>query len=536
MKQRYASLLSVGSVLFLLLSHVGVAYAVQASQDDFGAEAVMESFEGLSARADIPRFTQPGPRGIPMDTAWFQLSTGDPVAFDSGVTMVWRIGLSDTMGAALVGDFSVGPATPSMVPVIPNGTRKPIDESVTAASDLPDGYAYMTVNGVGELGGVEFAFSSDMFRVGACVTSDYPYDDDNPGWVTLVVYDANDVVIESQQIDVVDIAEWGSNFLGVEAEGIRKVRFVGDFLLLDKLMFEPKPEVVPENVPRDISHIGIFATNSVWLLRGAKIHSGDIVVGNGAPEIDILQDVDSELMDCSSPPPYLNSDCQVSIGNWAYLAEGVKICADSIKLKRKASVGNIQCNYLVNQRGEVRGEELEFSCPEVRLPEFPTPNPGDEYIRIKRGQTWNLEPGCYGEIKMQKRSKLIFTGGVYHLENLDVGQCCKVLFQGPTDVVINNRLRPGSWAYIGPDCKAAKEGALGAKDIHIYVNGINGNSAIIADRPRAAVIGMGNCVKACIYAPNGTLWIRLYSKAEGAFFGREVRIGIGTQVTLDSGF
>ena len=522
MKQRYASLLSVGSVLFLLLSHVGVAYAVQASQDDFGAEAVMESFEGLSARADIPRFTQPGPRGIPMDTAWFQLSTGDPVAFDSGVTMVWRIGLSDTMGAALVGDFSVGPATPSMVPVIPNGTRKPIDESVTAASDLPDGYAYMTVNGVGELGGVEFAFSSDMFRVGACVTSDYPYDDDNPGWVTLVVYDANDVVIESQQIDVVDIAEWGSNFLGVEAEGIRKVRFVGDFLLLDKLMFEPMPEIDTTQAVKP-SNTVICATNSVWLLRGAKIHKGDIVVKG-----------DQE--DCSSDPPYLNSDCQVSIGNYAYLTDDAAISADSIMLKRKASVGNIQCNYLVNRRGEVRGEQLEFACPEVRMPEFPTPNPGDEYIRIKRGQTWNLEPGCYGEIKMQKRSKLIFTGGVYHLENLDVGQCCKVLFQGPTDLVINNRLRPGSWAYIGPDCKAAKEGALGAKDIHIYVNGINGNSGIIADRPRAAVIGTGNCVKACIYAPNGTLWIRLYSKAEGAFFGREVRIGIGTQVTLDNGF
>jgi hypothetical protein len=242
-------------------------------------------------------------------------------------------------------------------------------------------------------------------------------------------------------------------------------------------------------------------------------------------------------MGCSSSPPYLNSDCQVSIGKWSYLAEGVTVCAESIKLKRKASVDDVQCTFLVNQRGNVRGEELEFECARIVMPEFPKPNPGDGYTTIKRGQTLTLtRPGSYGEIKMQKRSKLIFTGGVYHLENLDVGRGCKVLFQNKTDVVINNRLRPGSWAYIGPDCKAAKEGTLSAKDIRIYVNGTNGNSGIIADRPRAAVIGRGNCVKANIYAPNGTLWIKLFSRAEGAFFGREVRIGIRTKVTLDSGF
>ncbi len=472
-----------------------------------------------------------------MATGWFQLSSGGPVAFDSGVSMVWRIGLSDTVGAALVGDFSVGPATPAVLPdpMLPGYVRKPAYESVMSEDDLPHGTAYMTVNGGGELGGVEFVFSSDMFRVGACVTTDSPYDPNNPGWVTLVAYDANDSVIESQQIDAVDVSDWGTNFLGVETEGIRKVRFTGDFLLLDKLMFEPKPEVVTGNVPRDISHIGIFATNSIWLLRGAKIRSGDLVVGNGAPEIDMLQDVEPELVDCSSSPPYLNSDCQVSLGKWAYLADGVTVCADSIKLKQKASVDDIQCNYLVNKRGNVRGEELDFECPKVIPPEFPKPEPGTEYIRIKRGKSHTLEPGSYGEIKMGRRSKLIFTGGVYHLENLKVGSGSKVLFQAPTELVINNRLQPGSWAYIGPDCEAKKAG-LSAKDIHIYVNGTNGNSGIIADRPRAAVIGRSNCVKANIYAPNGTLWIRLYSKAEGAFFGREVRIGIRTQVTLDNGF
>jgi hypothetical protein len=533
MKKRYASLLSIGSILFLLFGHVGVVYAIQAFDGDFSTEPIVESFEGLSAGENIGQIQvfDYGIRGW-VDTGWLHLGTSNnppyPVEFVSGVTLTQPIALSTTMGAALVGDFSLGSLDTSS-PFLNYGGNVSVSPSDML---VEGGDAYLVVNGMGaELGYVEFAFGSDMYRVGAYVTSDPT---GRP--IVLEVFDENDGPIETHQIDAVDVSDWGSNFLGVQVEGIRKVRFVGDYLLLDKLTFEPKPEEVPEDLPRDISNISIFATNSVWLLRGAKVHSGDIVVGNGAPEIEQLQVAESEVMDCSSPPPYLNSDCQVSVGKYAYLTDDATICADSIKLNRKASVGNIQCNYLVNGQATVRGEELlEFECQKVIPPKFPAPKPGTDYIKIKRGKSLTLEPGSYGEIRMQKSSKLIFTGGEYHLENLDVGRSCKVLFQGPTDLVINNRLQPGSWAYIGPDCKAKKEG-LSAKDIHIYVKGTNGNTGNIVDRPRAAVIGRGNRVKACIYAPNGTLWVRLFSKAEGAFFGREVRIGIRTQVTLDSGF
>jgi hypothetical protein len=502
-------------MLFLFLGPAGNANAIQASQNDFSTDAFVESFEGLSEGVNIVRLSQSGPGPMSMSTPmlipWYQLGTQEPLAFVSGVTMLIPYDKDDTTDAALVGDFALGPAFTTM---LESTGRKPLSESVDSESDVPDGRAYMTLNGVSDPYGVVFAFGADMFRVGACVTSD----SSSPGWITLVAYDANGAEIESHQIDAVDIADWGTNFLGVEAEGIRKVAFLGDYVLLDKLMFEAKPE---EDVPQ-ASNAVIFATNSVWLLRGAKIHKGDIVVKG-----------DQE--DCSSYPPYLNSDCQVSIGKYAYLKDDSAICADSIKLKRKASVGDIKCNYLVNRRGTVRGEQSEFECPEIRLPESPDPTPGDEYIRIKRGRTLTLRPGAYGEIRMQKRSKLILTGGEYHLENLKVGRGCKVFFQGPTDLVINNRLRPGSWAYIGPDCKAKKEG-LSAKDVRIFVHGTNGNTANIDDKPRAAVIGRGNRVRACIYAPNGTLWIKLYSKAEGAFYGREVRIGIRTKVSLENGF
>ena len=72
-----------------------------------------------------------------------------------------------------------------------------------------------------------------MDRVGAYVTG-------TPGTVTLSAFDAADVLLETVSIPTVDGSLWAGNFLGLErAEGIRKVTFSGDHLVLDGLTFDP---------------------------------------------------------------------------------------------------------------------------------------------------------------------------------------------------------------------------------------------------------------------------------------------------------
>jgi hypothetical protein len=135
--------------------------------------------------------------------------------------------------------------------------------------------------------------------------------------------------------------------------------------------------------------------------------------------------------------------------------------------------------------------------------------------------------------------RLILTGGEYHIKNLNAGFNTKLLIQSPAKVMISGKFDTNEGSYIGPQNPPAGEAgttALSSKDIVFYVGGINGTTGNLAALPKAAKIGINNKVKANFYVPNGTLWIMMNSEAEGAFIGKDVSVGVGTKITLNSSF
>ncbi len=255
----------------------------------------------------------------------------------------------------------------------------------------------------------------------------------------------------------------------------------------------------------DISSYSVFATNSVWIRQNATVNSGNIGT------ID------------ATAGPWLSSQSEVTIGLSSYIADWISIYGDTIKIKNNASVYDVYYNEL-NNNGTCRGTETTpLALPlSVTLPDFPTPNPGAEDYDIPIGETLTLPPSSYGEIMVRMNATLILTGGTYHFENLDLGDNhSEVMFQAPTDLIINNRLGPGQNAIIGPEAGSG----ISASDIRIFVNGINGNTGNLGATPKAAQIGYENAVQANIYAPNGTLLIKQGSVVEGAFIAKDVKIG-----------
>jgi RHS repeat-associated protein len=267
----------------------------------------------------------------------------------------------------------------------------------------------------------------------------------------------------------------------------------------------------------DISAFSVFATNSAWIRYDASVNSGNI----GARD--------------ASSGPWLNSHSEVTIGYNTYVADGVKVYADSLKIKPGGSLFDVYYNEL-NNKGCVRGTKYSpLHLPlDVSLPEFPIPAPGTKNCEIAFGDALILDPGAYCKIKVGRNATLILTGGTYHIESLSLalGGGSKVLFQTPTDLIINKRLGSSPSALIGP----APGSGISAKDIRIYVNGINGWSGRLYAVPKAAEVGFNNIIEANIYAPNGTIWIRPGTVAGGAFIGKDVRIGMNVQVNLNSGF
>ena len=77
---------------------------------------------------------------------------------------------------------------------------------------------------------------------------------------------------------------------------------------------------------------------------------------------------------------------------------------------------------------------------------------------------------------------------------------------------------------------------LTAKDIRIIVLGQNGRNGNPNAEPRAARFGERNKVIANVYVPNGTLWLKEKTDAEGVFIAKWVVVGEDVELTLVSGW
>jgi hypothetical protein len=207
----------------LSLSKIHSAEAAQIGASAFGPSATVESFEGLRAGANMAVYLPGNGYGylIPGVAA--------PFTFASGVTLTNPIPNPGGRNGVLVGDFSIGGASFGLGS---NG-------SINSSSDMPDGSAYIAIDGYSTAGPMEFTFSAPISRVGGFVTS-------TGGNITLSAYDIANVLLESVSISSVNATGWKNNFLGLQnSAGIAKITFNSDYLVLDKLTFESSATAVP---------------------------------------------------------------------------------------------------------------------------------------------------------------------------------------------------------------------------------------------------------------------------------------------------
>ena len=103
----------------------------------------------------------------------------------------------------------------------------------------------------------------------------------------------------------------------------------------------------------------------------------------------------------------------------------------------------------------------------------------------------------------------------------------------PVEIRVSEHLRTWSETVVGP---APTAPTLTAADVRIKGTGVNGTTGAINTTPKAVQFGEWSHVRANVYAPNGTLWVKQGSTATGAFVGKWVRMGNGGTITLEGGF
>jgi hypothetical protein len=216
----WRSLTAIASLFFVVCVTI---HAGQIGPDSFGPAAISESFEGLSLGPNVGEY-RPGDSFAPGIVA--------PYTFVSGITLTRPVpnpvpgDAEDEIGTATIGDFLREGEGGFGV-----GEQGGVDDE----SDVPFGTAFLGMDGENELANVEFTFPFAVHRVGAFVTA--------ASDIEMTVFDSNSSQLETHSISPVVVSDWASNFIGIEnPNGVRKVVFHGDFLVVDGLRFEPIPE------------------------------------------------------------------------------------------------------------------------------------------------------------------------------------------------------------------------------------------------------------------------------------------------------
>lgn len=346
-----------------------------------------------------------------------------------------------------------------------------------------------------------------------------------------------------------------------------------------------------------ISIILFFMLPFLAQILHAEVHAQSTEVSSFSILATGKIDIDKHVEVKSGHIGVLKAGSIVSIDKETFLDDGISVIGDTVNVEKKSSVENVYYNIL-NNKGTVRqGHYTPLELPlGVSLPAFPAPSPNQNNKRLKKREDLTLQPGSYGRINVDKRATLFLTGGTYHIESISFGSESRLVFQGQTELIINNKIISASRVTIIPDPGSG----LSASDMLIFVNGQDSvavkdgssedkgsgdkgsggkkkkkrekekkgkkknhdggsrDDKSSADRnsddkrsddkgsgnkrsnrlhkASVVVIGKENTIKAGLYAPNGTIYIDKNSEIDGALIGKDVYIDKYVHVSLNSGF
>jgi len=270
----------------------------------------------------------------------------------------------------------------------------------------------------------------------------------------------------------------------------------------------------------DLGRAAIFGFNSVYLRRSAVVASGDVVANE------------------ASDGPTLASDVELTLDGGAETSRDYRVYANRVKLNDGSVIGGDLYADKIDGGGKVLGDIFSLRPPVYdRIPAFVSAPPEDpknppKDLSVPSAGVVRLDAGTYGDLQVGDRGVLVFIGGVYNFRDIRIGEKALVFFNGPTEIRVRDKFFTDKGGFFGPDPDAA----ISAADIVFYVEGVNGVSGELEAEPKSVEIAPSNDLFVNFYAPNGTIRLGDGVNAVGAYLGRDVDVGEGAEVALDSAF
>jgi hypothetical protein len=264
------------------------------------------------------------------------------------------------------------------------------------------------------------------------------------------------------------------------------------------------------HTPAGFDRVVVFGSESVTLGPAVKVLSGDVVV-NGVPADGV----------------------SLRLGAGTTTPKGFAVLASWVDIGPRAAVGGrLVCNKLTVDGRPATTPPATLRLPVFReLPPFrlAAPGAGPRDVVVGSGETVSLPPGRYLDLAIGTGGRVLLRGGLYHFLSVKGEARSALLFTAPSEVRISNRLSLGPESSLAP----ARPGALRAAAAVVYVADRNGSAETSLP---AVSLGARSLLAATVYAPGGTLSLGPRTRSTGALVAKQLSVGSGSTLALDSGF
>jgi Bacterial Ig domain len=266
-----------------------------------------------------------------------------------------------------------------------------------------------------------------------------------------------------------------------------------------------------------LERVAVLGTHGVWIQTGADVLSGDVIANQ------------------AGAAPFLDGgSSEVSIAGTVTTPFGYDVQGDSVNVASGATVASDAFYNQITGTGTITGTQTSPLILPVftTLPVFNAATPGASDVNVANNGTRTLAAGSYRDLIVGRKATVTFTGGVYHFRSIRIDREAKLFFSAASEIRVQQKVSTQTLTTIQPAAGATITGA----NILFYVGGVNGTGGGLAETPKAVEIGTDNVIRANVYAPNGTIWLRDRTQARGAYLGKDVQVGPDAQVTLESAF
>ncbi|MBI4701017.1 MAG: hypothetical protein HY744_07640 [Deltaproteobacteria bacterium] len=259
-----------------------------------------------------------------------------------------------------------------------------------------------------------------------------------------------------------------------------------------------------------------------------------VALGSVRLEHDSVADGDVAAIDKAAQPTLGGGGFEALLENGAVVTGSLR--ANQVRLKAGAVVAGEAGYNVLDNKGTIKGPCMSpLALPlAISVPAFPAFSAGVPEVVLEGGQKLSLVAGSYGAVKLKPGQKdaptmLSLSGGVYELGSLDVSNRARVECQSPCELRVAEQAELGNEAYLGP------AGQSGPADVELFVAGIKqGGKDKGVPIEDAVVIGAGSELRARVFAPNGTVWVKQESHGKGTFVAEGIRVGHGTEIEKEA--